>query len=460
MIFRGKIIFVLALCAMLGAGSVSADFTPQYETFTLKNGLRVVLVESHQDPMVVFRMVFLSGSGADPDSLHGLATITNDMIMTGTAGYPGDRLAAVIDSVGGIMESRAQRDVLTVEGDFLARDLKLALSCLADMCIAPEFEPEVLTAVSKHSISYTFQLEAATSDRLLASPYGTIYGANGYGAAPSGTRQGIRRITIDDVKAYHNDIMRPNNAVLVLAGDIDPTVTKKTITGLFSPWKQGKKITPPHITTTIADSIRVFLIDRPNMPTADFIIGRAAVPPNDESFAALILLHYLLGGGGEVSRLNRDLIRDNELATSIFSNVDLSRYGGAFYIMGSTPVETATDAVSRIFEIMEEFQEIRIPMRELNDAKRFYRGFLPSYYETYASTVSQFATLAGLNVDYDFYESLSENIGNVDPQTLRQTALEYLDRDKMFIIVAGPESYLRGNLSELGTVEVERRGTD
>lgn len=460
MISRGKIITALVLSAALVAGSVAAGFVPKYETFTLKNGLQVVLVENHQDPMIVYRMVFLSGSGADPDSLSGLASFTNDMIMTNTAGYSGDRLAAVIDSVGGVVRTSAQRDILLIEGDFLARDLDLALSCLAEMCIRPVFEKESLTALRRRYISYQLQLEAVSSDRLLAALYGKVYGENGYGAPLSGTRQGMRRISIDDVKAFQDKYLRPNNAVLVVAGDIDPNLAKKAITTHFASWQKGKSISPLNVAATTPDSLRVFLIDRPNMPTADFIIGRGAVPPDDESFASLILLHYLLGGGGDVSRLNRDLIRDNELATSVYSNIDLSRFGGAFYIMGTTPVETVSDALSRVFEILEEFREIRVPVRDLDDAKRFYRGFLPSYYETYASSVSQFATLAGLNVDYNYYESLSDKIGTIDPQKLRQTALEYLDREHMFIIVAGPEAYLKGNLSELGTVVVERRGSD
>jgi len=453
-------IVTLVLLVMFGAGSVTAGFVPDYESYTLKNGLRVIVAESHQEPMVVFRLMFMTGSGVDADGRHGLAAITTELIKMGTERYSGEMLAAVIDSVGGMINTDARRDMLVMEGDFLSRDLDLGFSCLADMVVSPTLDPDDLGALKRRFISYKLQLDAVTSDRLLTSLYGKIYGEESYGVTPTGTRSGLRRITIEDVRAYHATYMRPNNAVLVVGGDIDIGSVKKQITRYFSTWKRGEEIVQPHITASSADSLRIFLIDRPNVPTTEFVMGLAAVPPDDEKFAPLILLNYILGGGGEVSRLYDDLIRGDELVSAIRSQVDFSRHGGVFYVIGSAPTEMAADALARIFDIQQELREIRVPMRELNDAKRFYQGYLPRYYETSSSAVRRFGFLCGLNVAPNFYESLSKRISEVDPQTLRKVASEYLDPNHMYIIVAGPESRLKGSLMGLGSVEIERRGSE
>ncbi|UCD17260.1 MAG: insulinase family protein [Candidatus Zixiibacteriota bacterium] len=453
-------IAVLLLCPGITVVSAGGSFIPEYEAFRLDNGLQVVLIENHQQPTVVFKLVILSGSATDSDTLAGLASLSIEMLKAGTEQFPGGKLAAMTDSVGGIMEMVMGRDALSISGDFLSRDLPLSLTMLADMVIRPLFSEETLARIKNQHISWLMQMSSISSSFIQSALFRRIYGDAGYGADKIGTGSGLRRIKREDVVRFHRRYIRPNNAVLIIGGDFAGHDTKQLVTELFADWQRAEDFRRPKVSATVPDSLKILLIDRPNAPMTEFIIGGPAVPVGSDQFPALILLNYILGAGGEVSRLHKDLIQDSELAANVNSTLMWSRESGVLHVQGTAPNDMAADALSHTFQVMTELKDLRIPVRELTEAKRHYLGSIPGGFETFADAVFKFAGLFAFGVDINYHEHLFKQLDGVGPVMMQKTAEEFLDVNHMTIIISGPEDILRRDLSTLAPIDVLRSGSE
>lgn len=426
---------------------------PEYSEFTLSNGLRVVLIEDHHQPMVDLRMLFGTGSSTDSSRLSGLAAVSVEMLKEGTEGFPGEALAAAVDSTGGVLDFRILQDGMIIEGSFLSRDLRFALEILAEMSIRPVFEEENLERLKKRYTSMIMQVNSVPSYRLRNTVYRSVYGDIGYGLPLYGDRSGIRRINLEDVTGFYQKNFRPNNAALIVAGDLKSDKTKDLIKKLFSGWRKGKDFSESIINVNLPDSLRIIILDNPDAPSTEFMIGRPAVPLGAEH-AILDLLNYIMGGAGDISRLSQRLVHDKALAVRVGSKIDWSREEGMLRISGVTANEMAAESIRQVFSTIAELRDIRVPARELENAKNFFRGYLPGFFETTDRSANVIAELLCFGVSLDYYENMLEQFELIDPDALREAAREFLDEKNLTVIIAGPESILRQGLSDLAPVEV------
>jgi zinc protease len=447
--------------SVIGLSSLTeAGVVPKYSELTLSNGLRVILVEDNRQPMIDFGMVFKVGSSSDSARFSGRAMMTCDMLKEGTQNFPGEMLKSAVDSTGGMIETAALRDALLIRGNFLARDLNFALKVLSDMVIRPQFREKDLNGLKRRAISRFMRGESIAGDRLSTELYAAVYGDTGYGLPPYGKRTGLKQIETGDVRAFYDRNIRPDNAVLVVGGALKTDEAKKTIKGLFSGWEKGKTFPKPVVSMTIPDSFRIILIDYPDAPSTQFLLGRSAAPVGSEKEPALILLQYILGGGGEVSRLWRELIGDQGLATEAKAGFDRSRQNGMIWIRVTTTNEMVAEAVGQVLAVMNDLRTIRISARELEEAKSFARGTIPGYFENSYGTAFHITLMSIFGVELDYYDELIKELEKVTTDELRSVAEEFLDERHFTLVVFGPEDILRRDLSELAPIEVISLGRE
>ena len=448
------------LLSVMAAGTpaAAAGIVPEYQHFDLANGMEVFLVEDHRQPMIEFFMLFGNGTATDSSRTSGLCAISMSMLQDGTENFPDTVLTSAIDSTGGSVRVLAHRDGSVIEGTFLSRDMQFALEVLADMVQKPKLTKTNLDRKKRRFISTSMQRQSVPTERLASVLYGQLYGEDGYGLPPNGTRDGIGNIELEDVKAFLETNVRPNNATLFLGGDIAPGEAKKVINKLFSNWRPGMGFYQPIVHSSLPDSLKIIILDYPDAPGTDFLIGRTAVPAGSDNMPALILFDYILGGGGEISRLWQKVVTEQGLATSVGSLVDWSKHDGVWMISGNSSNDMAASAILRIMSVIDELREIRVPFKELDEAKNFFYGSSLGYYESTYSSLAMMATLKRLGVEQDFYEKLNERFQVCDPNRLRNIAENLLDRRYMTIVVSGPADVLRPGLSQLGNIEVIEYG--
>lgn len=449
---------VVILLVAAGASTAEAGIVPAYQRFSLANGMEVYLIEDHRQPMINFFLLFGTGTATDSSRTSGLCSISMSMLQDGTENFPDTVLTSAIDSTGGSVRFIAHRDGSIIEGTFLSRDLQFSLEVMADMVQRPKLTGANLDIKKRRFISTSMQRQSVATQRLANVLYNRLYGDDGYGLPANGTRQGIGNIGLADVKAFLDNNVRPNNAALFLGGDFAAGEAKKIIGKLFSNWRPGMGFYQPIVNPSLPDSLEIIILDYPDAPSTDYLIGRSAVPAGSENMPALILFDYILGGGGEISRLWQKVVTEHNLATSVGSTVDWSKHDGVWMISGNSSNDMAAGAILKIMSVIDELREIRVPFKELDEAKNFFYGSSLSYYESTYSSLAMMATLKRLGVEQDFYDKLNERFKVCDPNRLRSIAENLLDQKNMIIVISGPADILRPGLSQLGNIEVIEYG--
>ncbi len=346
------------------------------------------------------------------------------------------------------------KDGTIIRGESLSRHLGHILTVFSDILIRPEFTDEAIERLKKRFLSASMQTESMPEWGLKDILYRKYYGDVGYGLPNLGTPTSLKKITRADIVRFHRDNFRPNNTVIIMAGDFKIETARKIIGKHFSDWSPGTGFPPPRLAVTLPDSLRILLIDFPSAPSVDFAIGQPGAPVGSEDYPALILLNYILGESGSVSRLSRNLVRDNGLATYVNSQIDWSRGNGVFLIYGSSPAANIPEVMHQILGILSEIRTIRISVKEMDEAKFFFRGFMPGLYETDRAIVERFATSLACGVGVNYQEKLLGDLVKVDPSRLHLVAEKYLDPKRMTIIIQGSAASLKSQLSEIAPVEI------
>jgi zinc protease len=456
-----KFLILLFLAIGFFGKAFGGGFIPHYEQATLPNGLTIIMVEDHKQPMVRFAALIKTGSVTLTADQAGLANFTAILARQGTINYPSQKLTAAIDSVGAtILVMSSFKDGLVIRGECLSRYLGHTLTIFSDILIRPAFTDEGIERLKRRFLSASMQTESAPEWGLKDILYRTYFGDEGYGLPNLGTPASIKKISRAGIVKFHQDNFRPNNTVIIMAGDFKIETARKLIAKHFSDWSPGSGFPPPRLAVTFPDSLRILLIDFPSAPSVDFAIGQPGAPVGSEDYPALVLLNYILGESGSVSRLSRNLVRDNGLATYVYSRIDWSRGNGLLWIYGSSPTDNVPEALHQLISVLSDIRTIRISVKELDEAKFFFRGFMPGLYETDQTIIDRFSTALGSGVGVDYQEKLLSDLDKVDPGRLRAVAEKYLDPKRMTIVIQGSAASLKNQLSEIAPVEVINSGQD
>jgi len=199
---------------------------PPYEIRTLQNGLQVVVVQHHEQPILTLRMLIRSGAASDPSQKQGVAVLTAALLDQGTATRSAEQIADTIDSIGGGLGTGAGTDLSYANILVMKDSLSLGFELLNDVVRNPAFKGDELErqrqqAISGLRVSYEDPdyVAGLVFDRL-------VYGFHPYGLPNNGTPESLQSITVDDLRAFHKAHYAPNNAILTIVGDVD---TKKTM---------------------------------------------------------------------------------------------------------------------------------------------------------------------------------------------------------------------------------------
>ncbi len=458
-----KRIFYMSLVLffiLYGGFSARGQVVPEYEEYTLSNGFRVILVEDHNQPLIDFRFSIMSGSACDSASHAGRAALTIDMMETSTENYTSEEFNRKLDSSGGRIEGLYFRETSGFYGTFLSRDIEFALNIFAEIVKNPAFRGNDFEDVKKRMVSYNVRQRSITERMLKIVLFNSIYGDQGLGLPVSGTLEGLDNLAPEDIVSFYNNNFNPDNAVMVIAGDIDSRVIKRIIKRNFSDWKKKGSCSPIIVNRVEQDSLNIIIIDNPTLQSAEFLIGAPAFPAQSEEIPSLIILDYILGGGGETSRLYESLIQDYAVATSVRSWIEWSRHYTMQFIYGASTSDMAPDAIRKTLEVIENMRQLKISIKQLELGRNFFTGYIPGLFENTYSTVRHFGELVSYGLEPTVYNDFLDDLQEISPEKLRNVARDIYAPSNMTIVVIGPEYVLRPGLSDLGKIRVISTGRE
>lgn len=408
---------------------------PPFEEFTLPNGLQVIVVEKHDQPIVNANLYIRAGGAADPAGKTGLASLMAEVLTKGTASRSAKQIATTIESVGGSITAGAADDYVVVSDNVLTEQLPLAIELLSDVALHPTFPADELEIARTRTVSalkVALAQAATVAQRRFAEE---VYGkGNAYSRAP--LPETVGAIQRADLDAFHDRYFRPGNAILVVSGDVGTSRVQELTRRYFGGWKAGTAPAvalgepPPRDATTI------YLVHRPGSVQSNILVGNSAITPDDPDFYPLEVLNKIVGGGTD-SWLFTILREQKGWTYGAYTSV--ARPKGTGYFVANAEVRTAvTDsALVEMLHLLRQARDQEVSKRDLDAAKSFLVGSFPLRIQTAGQIAAQLAENRLLGLDVSDLVGYRDRIEAVTPADIQRVAREYVRPDKAVIVVVG-----------------------
>ena len=415
---------------------------------TLGNGLRVIVVARPGTGLVSARLLVKTGGAADPDSRAGLADLTATLLKQGgTTTRTPTQIAERIEALGGSLDTGARWDASTASLDVLAANVRPAMELLADVVLHPAFKSSEVERVRRETLdnlAVSFK-SPGTIARLVAAR--ALFGNSPYGHPLGGTPESVKAMTRKDMTAFHQAHYAPDNAVLVVGGDIHSAEAFTLAQQVFGGWKRTVPFAdgPAPAATVNASGTRVLVVDKPDAGQAAVLVTAPGLARTDPDYFRALVANSVLGGGYS-ARLNQEIRIKRGLSYGAGSSFDARRNVGPFVASAQTKNESGAE-VARILAAevgrlgSEPVEETELVPRRAVLTGGFARGL-----ETTGGYVSQVANLALYGLPLTEINRYITQVQAVTAGDVRQFAQKRLGGAGLTVVVVGDAKRFRDDL--------------
>jgi len=424
----------------------------------LANGIRVLLVERRELPIVAFQIVV--DRGADQGS-PGAGAFLGAMLTQGTKTRSALEISDALGKLGAQYGAWGALDSVGVNSKVLASGFPEALAILGDCVRNPAFaKDEVererskrLTALAQQKDSPQTILRNTVSEILYPE-------AHPYHAPLLGNEDALKKLSPEDLVALHKKLVEPEDITIAIAGDVTKDAAIAEIEKVFGDWK-GK---PDDVAETkeppeLEGSARIVLIDRPGATQSHMAATLVGVPRSSKDFHALMIMNTILGGQFS-SRLNLNLREKHAYTYGASSSFDMRHGAGPFTAGGAIVREKTEPAAQEILAEIKRMQDALVTAEELADAKTNLIRRLPASFETVSDVAGSIAYLAIYGLPLDEFSKRAEAYRAVSSEDVQRVAKTYLRPERLRIVIVGDAAVVEKDLEKLkfGKVEVRRAG--
>lgn len=409
---------------------------PPIITRELPNGLKLMIVEQHELPLADFTLVIGSGGTADPSGKGGAANLTAQMLREGTTTRKSLDIADQSSFLGISIFPQASWESTTLSLHTPTAQLDSALALFADVALHPSFPANEFDRIKKNRLTELLQLRDQGPAIANTAFPAILYGAgHPYGAPLIGTETSVAGLRTADLQSYYQANFKPNNATLIIVGDVNPTQIEQKINSLFGTWQRGEVQPLNYSEPPKAGATTIYLIDKPGAAQSSFRIGSVGVPRSTKDYFALTVMNTILGGSFS-SRLMQNLREAKGYTYGAGSRFDMRRAAGPFTAQAEI-VSAKSD--SALIEFVKELNNIRqtVPADELSRAKRYLQLQLPENFETTRDIAAALVPVALYNLPLDYYNTYVQNVEAVTQSDVNRVAQQYINPSSLAIVIVG-----------------------
>lgn len=441
------------ISGMLSAQKIDLDAMPkpgptptinitQPKTFTLKNGLTVMVVENHKLPRVNVNLSMDRPPIKEGD-ITGVSDIFADQLGSGTTTIPKDEFNKKIDFLGASLNFSGSGAFANT----LSKYFPQVMGLMADAIINPKFSAEEIQKSKDRAIE-----DLKVSEKNASAIAQKVGNALSYGKNTARgefeTEATLNKIQPSDIQNYYSKNYAPDNAYMVVVGDVRYNEVKDMVEKLFSNWKKSGTVYPALEPANNVAATEINTVDVPNAVQSVINIGDLThLKMNDPQYFAASLANYILGGGAE-SRLFMNLREKNGFTYGAYSRLNASKYDSQFTSGASVRNEVTGKAVT---EFMNELKGITtIKPEELKNAKEKLKGsFILSLEKP--ETLARFAVNQKTqNLPANFYTDYLKSIDKVSVQEVATAAQKVILPGQSRILVVGKGADINDQLEKVG----------
>ncbi len=413
------------------------------ESFDLDNGLKVMVVENHKLPRVAMSLRFDNPPHVEGQKA-GVSGITGDLLGTGTENMSKDDYNERVDFLGARLNFSSNGASANTLSKYFPEVLKL----MADGMLHPKFTQEEFDKSvtrtkdflknSEKDVSYNARRVRSALAYGLDHPYGEFQ-----------TEETIKGLTLADVQDYYKTWFSPQNAYLVIVGDVDEDEVKDLVKKEFSSWKKTEVPAANVPEVSNVDQTEIDFINMPNAVQSEIaLVNTINLKKKDEDYFPVLVANKILGGGGE-ARLFLNLREDKGYTYGAYSSAGNDKYAATFAASASVRNEVTDSSVVAFLDELYKIRKEKVTDAELANAKAKLTG-------DFVLSLEQPSTIAGFameieteDLDDDFYEEYLENIAAVTAEDVQRVAKKYFLADNSRIVIAGKASDVLENLEKM-----------
>jgi zinc protease len=426
--------------------------SPQPKRIALTNGMVIFLQEDHELPLIKGRALIRGGSRDVPADKAGLLGIYGSAWRTGgTATKTGDQLDEFLDARAARVETGGGVDTTSVSLDVLKGDFDTVLPIFVDILRNPQFRQE--------KIDLARNLANSSISRRNDEPGGIVGRETmklGYGADSPYARQPeyatIASITRDDLLAFHNRTVHPNNIILSFIGDFDSAQLEKRLRDTFGSWARGPQVAKPTVAMNGAKP-GLYFIPKDDVTQANIALVHPGIERNNPDYYALSVMNDIFGGGFS-GRLMQTLRSQKGLTYGVGGGVGANwDYPGLFRVQMATKSGTALESVEALKAEVARLVSAPITPVELSLAKESILNAFVFTMDTREKALNQQVQLELFGFPRDYYTKFPAMIEKVTAADVQRVAKTYVHPDQLAILVVGNQKDFEKPLTSLGEVQ-------
>ncbi len=440
------------------AGPAPQAVFPDVETAQLSNGLKVMLVQRESVPTVSMNLILDAGAVVDPEAKLGLGQLAPQVMTNGTDELTALEISDRLQLLGATLGAGSGTNSTNVSMTALTARLDPSLELYADVILNPAFRESDFQRVQAQQIASIQQARrspGAIAQNLLRRE---LYGPESpYGRPTSGTEATVGSITPADAEAWHQTWFRPDNATLVVVGDIGLAELTPKLERAFAQWRAPAEPMPakpgPADAPETGGTPRILIVDRAG-PQSTILAGRAVSPFDPASEPAIDTMNTALGGAF-TSRINMNLREDKGWSYGAGGGVPFGR--GERIYMVSAGVQSDKTAES-LAELRRELTEVvgsrPLTEEEIAAARANMVQGMAGNWETNAAIAGELQNMVVWGVPQDYYETYAQRVAAMDAQRATEAARQIVGSGPTTWVVVGDRAAIEDKIRALGVGEV------
>jgi zinc protease len=425
----------------------------------LKNGLTVLIVEDHREPIVSVQLQ-ITGAGAlfDPPNLPGLAKITAEMLREGTKSRTSRQIAEESDTLGATLSAASEfgSSVTTFRASGLSQNFDSWFSLALDVLLNPTFPADELEKI-KQRLRVQLSQQRTAPNFLVDERFNRAVFGDHPAAIVSPTAESVAAMTTEALVRWHRERYAPQNAILGIAGDVRAADLIPKLEKQLAVWEPSNRKDSFSARPLPASARKVYLIDRPNSVQTTIALGNIAIDRRSPDYIPMVVMNHILGGG-PAARLFLNLREEKGYTYGVSSNFTARRYPGPWRAGGNMRTEVTAGALTEFFNEIRRIRDEKVSEAELADAKRAITARFALSLEQPTETLNFAIVQKVYGFPTDYWDSYPAQVMAVTSDDVQRVARKYLDPDTMQLVAVGDGRKIKSILEKYGPLEVYDSG--
>jgi zinc protease len=424
---------------------------PEVWRAELENGVRVLGIEDREVPLVQFELRLRGGQLVEGAGRVGVANLLAQSMLAGTASRTPGELETAIDMLGASINVSAGTQSFSIRGSSLARNYAATIDLVQEILLEPRFDADEFD-LSKQQVGNQLRQRAASPVSVAGDVFqGLLYGDHVLAENRLGTVETIEDISLDDLRSYHADALKPGVAAFHVTGAITRDEVLISLARISTEWS-GAAPTLPAAPVWDQDQAGLYFVDVPNASQSVLFVGYLALAETDDDFYPATVMNFRLGGGGFASDLTQVLREQRGYTYGIRSGFSGSDFPGPFVISSSVRSNVTYEALDLVKGIVEahgpEFEDTDLDATQSYLLRANARAF-----ETADAKLSLLADMSTYGFPADFVLQREQIVRDMTIEAIQALSERYLDPGRMVWLVVGDARTQLPRLRALGLGE-------